>query len=434
MNQMGLIPNQRIYLFFGMKEVTVKVLEKKSNQHLIILSSAVQRKIHLPYQKQIMIKRETDGIRIGPIIGILTTDYTGKKFSNSSLKYPQHFSQFFKKLLEPESIYPAFYFVFTPDQVNWQSKTVNGLFYLPKKKGEEWQQSKVPLPDVVYNRVPNRTTEKTPLVVQFKDNYQQLGGKLFNQDFFNKWEMHQLLSPDDRIKQYFPETYIHPHLHTMEYMLNKYPLIYLKPAGGSLGLGIYKIQKEKNHYLLSYRQQNRNRMIAFKNLDALYRAIFKNKQKSNYYLIQQGIHLLTYNKRPVDFRVHLHKNRANKWNVVAIGAKVAGNGSVTTHIRTGGKLLDAKQFIELKFHSEPSKMIARLKQVAIQIAQIVEEKLGTPIGELGLDMGIDHDAQIWLFEVNSKPGRSIFKHPHLKMASHTSSRYLLEYGIYLSGF
>ncbi|MFV9511212.1 YheC/YheD family protein [Tepidibacillus sp. LV47] len=433
-HQLGIKPNQKIDLFLGLKHLDVKVLEKKMNQDQTFLSSSVYKKLHLPYQKQIMIKRENNRIRIGPLIGILTTDYSGKKFTNSTSEFENPFSQFFKKLLEPEPFYPAYYFVFTPEQVDWPSRTVNGFFYLPQLKGKEWQQIRVPLPDVVYNRVPNRTTEKTPAVVQFKENYQRLGGILFNQNFFNKWEMHQILSVDDRIKKYFPETYLSSHISTLEYMLSKYPLVYLKPSEGSLGLGIYKIQKERNHYLLFYRQQNQNRAISFKNLHNLYQTILRNKHKANHYLIQQGIHLLKYQNRPVDFRVHMHKNRANKWNVVAIGAKVAGNGSVTTHIRSGGKLLDAKQFIEQQFHSDATDILERLNQAALQIAQVVEEKSTTPIGELGLDMGIDQDAQIWLFEVNSKPGRSIFKHPNLKAASHTSRRSLLEYSTYLSGF
>ncbi|WP_339060148.1 YheC/YheD family protein [Tepidibacillus marianensis] len=432
--QLRLFPNQKITLYFGFHQMTVRIIEKNINQDQIAITSSVKNKLHIPYPKQILLKREEDGLRIGPIIGILTTDYSGKKFSNSRPFLQQHFDHFFKQLLKPAYSYPAYYFVFTPDQVNLRDKTVIGYFCSKNQKGEHWQSLSVPLPDVVYNRVPNRSSEKSLPVIQFKENYSRMGGKLFNQGFFNKWEMHQLLSTDQQIKKYFPETYSNPQLRTLEYMLNQYPLIYLKPSGGSLGLGIYKVKRENQHYLLSYRYQNTNKILPFRNLANLHKAVFKNTHKISNYLIQQGIPLIKYNDSPVDFRVHLHKNKKNEWQVVATGAKAAGKGSVTTHIRTGGKLLDAKQFIQMKFQSQANTIIEKMTHSAIEIAKVAEEKIGTPIGELGLDMGIDQQAQIWLFEMNSKPGRSIFKHPNLKQSSLLSTRYLLEYGIYLAGF
>ena len=64
------------------------------------------------------------------------------------------------------------------------------------------------------------------------------------------------------------------------------------------------------------------------------------KQPSSFhrYLVQQGIRLIRYKGRPVDFRVHMNKDRNGKWKVVGIGAKAAGSGSITTHVRTGGSL------------------------------------------------------------------------------------------------
>jgi len=432
--QFDFTPNQTINLYFGFQKATVQVIKKNITSDHILLTSAVKNRLHIPYPKQILLKPEGEGLRIGPLIGILTTDYSGKKFSNSKPYLQQHFNHFFRQLLEPERFYPAFYFVFTPEQVNFRNNTVDGYFVFKSQKGEHWESFTTPLPDVVYNRVPNRSTEKSFSVIHFKESYIRMGGKLFNPGFFNKWEMHQLLSSNQRIKRYFPETYSNPQLPILEEMLEKYPLIYLKPAGGSLGLGIYKVKKENQRYLLSYRYQNINKVLQFKSLGNLHKAVFKNQQKMDNYLIQQGIDLLQYKDSPVDFRVHLHKNRKNEWQVVAIGAKAAGKGSVTTHIRTGGKLLDAQQFIQLKFQSQAQTIIEKMIHSAIEIAKVTEEEIGTPIGELGLDMGIDQQARIWLFEANSKPGRSIFKHPNLKQSSLLSTRYLLEYGIYLSNF
>ncbi|MEK1830725.1 YheC/YheD family protein [Priestia megaterium] len=39
---------------------------------------------------------------------------------------------------------------------------------------------------------------------------------------------------------------------------------------------------------------------------------------------------------------------------------------------------------------------------------MLEQELNGLIGELGFDFGVDYQGNVWLFEANSKPGRSIF--------------------------
>jgi len=412
---------------FGHKSLSnIKLATVRSNLDKIVLSSALSKKLYLPYSKKLMIKSSQNGIQIGPLVGILTTD-TGHR---------HQFSKFFKHFLSPEANYPVYYFVFTPDQVNWQNKTVNGNFYSSTNgRQKQWNSYTVPLPDVIYNRVPNRTTEKKESIQFFKRQYKKLGGILFNPGFFSKWEMHQMISNDPRIQQYIPETYAAPSVIILQKMLEKYPFVYLKPTEGSLGLGIYKVAKQKNQYIVTYRNGKENIVKSYRSLAALYHFIFKrNQKKINKYLIQQGIDLIKFQGRPVDFRIQLHKNGFNEWNTIAIGAKAAGKGSVTTHIRTGGNLIDTDQFLKQTLGPKAYSIDEFVKDASIKIATVTEEKVGSPIGELGLDIGIDEQHRVWLFEVNSKPGRSIFKTPSLKKADQKSIFSILEYAMYLASF
>ncbi len=419
-------------LYFGLHHYKmVKVYSLPSNKKIIYITSKLKEQLLLPYSKNIILQKMDNGLRLGPLIGILTTDLTGNKFSNPVTREKHPFSLFFKGLLAPEPFYPAYYFVFTPNHVNWQSKTIKGYFYKANTKQKSWELISIPFPDVVYNRIPNRTIENKESIAYFKQEYLVQGGKLFNSNFFNKWDMHKILEENEQIKQFIPDTYINPSLTIFEEMLEKHPIVYLKPSNGSLGLGVYRIERRSNDYLVHYRHGNQNKTLTFKKIKSIYQYIFTRK-KTLRYLLQQGIDLIDYQQNPVDFRVHLNKNIANEWQVVALGAKVAGKGSVTTHLRTGGKLIDAQQFLEAKYNKQAISMQNAIYTASIQIAKTVENYLGQPLGELGLDIGIDKNNQIWLFEVNSKPGRSIFKHPSLKAASMESSKRLLEYSIYLA--
>lgn len=418
-----------ITLFFGMKNVQkVKVFSIKSNKPNIFISSDLKEKLFIPYLKKIMIKKEGNGLRIGPLVGILTTDFTGRKFTNIT-NYEHPFSLFFKDMLSPESTYPLYYFVFTPNNVNWTKLTIKGFFYV----NNSWKTLEVPLPDVIYNRVPNRTIERKAYIKNFKMNYKQLGGKLYNFDFFNKWDIYNILINKEKAKEFIPETYTNPDIILLSEMLNRHPIVYLKPTNGSLGLGVYKIYKGSNGYIAQFRYGRTNKAVLFKTIPQLYRAVFSLKNQGKY-LIQQGIELIEYDGSPVDFRIHLHKNQSNDWEIVAIGAKAAGKGSVTTHLRTGGKLLNANKYLEKMFNNDAKTIINSIKEGSIEIAKSLEEHFNTPLGELGLDIGIDKKQKIWLFEVNSKPGRSIFKHPSLKKARMESNKKLIEYSIFLSDF
>ena len=54
------------------------------------------------------------------------------------------------------------------------------------------------------------------------------------------------------------------------------------------------------------------------------------------------------------------------------------------------------------------------------------------IGEIGFDLGIDRNGSVWLFEANSKPGRSIFSNPQLKEYDQLTRKLSLAFAIYLT--
>src|SRR5690606_25006749 len=96
-----------------------------------------------------------------------------------------------------------------------------------------------------------------------------------------------------------------------------------------------------------FHQGEKNILHRFDSLDKLIHHYFANQpRRFEKYLVQQGIRLIKYNNRPVDFRIHLHKDSRGNWQVVAIGSKMAGPGSVTTHVRTGGSILSTYELLQ----------------------------------------------------------------------------------------
>ncbi|MNH38577.1 Endospore coat-associated protein YheD [compost metagenome] len=92
------------------------------------------------------------------------------------------------------------------------------------------------------------------------------------------------------------------------------------------------------------------------------------------------------------------------------------------------------QALNRTFGDEADTVLDKAKMVAIKLSEAIERNYPHRLGELGLDIGIDKDGEIWMFEANAKPGRSIFKHPALRSEGRASLSYILEHCMYLSRF
>jgi hypothetical protein len=428
LEEWGIQPSETIQIELGNKTATVKVVASRNSGAQIYLSSAIARQLALPYTGTTRAAFDQTKLKLGPVIGILTTGFTG----NPEMPFGSR-SILFRQFLVAGASEKPYFFVFTPEMIDWSKKTVKGWYY----KNQRWQAFTSPLPDVIYERVPNRKAESAQHVrlclLRLRESSQC---QIFNQGFFNKWSVHQLLSNHPRTAQYIPESYLSPSLSTLSQILEKHHMVYLKPISGSLGLGIFRITRHpKEGYFCRFHQGERNVLHRFRTLEKLISHYFGNNlERFKRYMVQQGIRLIKVNHRPVDFRVHLHKDITGQWKVIGIGTKAAGFGCVTTHVRTGGEILSTDDFLKSAFKEHSDHMRRKLEQAAIDIAETLEIQLSGPLGELGLDMGIDRNWQIWMFECNAKPGRHIFHHPSLKEAGRKSAKCITEYSLKLADF
>lgn len=423
-----LVNGQIIKLEMGNQSTIIRVIASKLSGKRIFFSPAVARQLSLPFPTKTRAVYGHEQLRLGPVIGILTTGFTGnpqKPFGKRSVLFRSF-------ILAGETEKPLFY-VFTPEMINWHTKTVTGWYY----QDGRWISFPSPLPDVVYERVPNRKIEslyRVKVCIQrLKENE---NCQIFNQGFFNKWSIHLLLSKHPYTCDHIPETYLYPSLETIEQMLKHHQMVYLKPSGGSLGLGIFRIiHHPQKGYFCRFHQGEKNVLHRFETLDRLIQHYFSHQpRKFEKYLVQQGIRLIRYHQRPVDFRIHLHKDSLGQWRVVAIGTKMAGPGCVTTHVRTGGAILSTYELLKKVFGKEANEVQEMLKDKAITVAKALEQQIDGPLGELGLDMGIDINRKVWLFEANAKPGRHIFHHPSLREAGRQSAKYITDYSLKLANF
>lgn len=392
--------------------------------HSLIVSRPLFEKLLVPYEGNIHVFVHEGTLHLGPLIGIFTAGFT-----SSIIRPIGERSLFFSKLLSTEKKVGAYMFLFGANHINWEDGTMEGFMFTE----HGWCKKTLPFPHVVYDRLPNRRTEKHRLLAQTREKMQKdYAIPWFNPGFFNKWDIHQKLMIEENIVDYLPETHNGVTIEKMEKLLSKYPFIYLKPTNGSLGLGVYKIiyNREEEAYYARYKTEDFiNKLQRSSSLEALLSHILKNRDLSSY-LIQQGIPLMKVDDSFVDFRVHTNKDDHGKWVVSAMAAKMSGKGSITTHANSGGIIKTIPEIFTDELELET--VINKLTHASLLISEAIDTHMPGFIGEIGFDFGLDKEQRLWMFEANSKPGRSIFYHPKLRSEDILTRKLSIEYAVYLT--
>lgn len=429
LKELKLAGKKTVHLKLGKEVITTAVRPVRRQGNHLYLSAGVRQYIRVPKTGSIFVHTSGDNeVQIGPLIGVLSD--SGYAHSEN---LPFGMRTNFIKQIVRSGDKKAFLFGFTPQDINWQQETVNGYF-LNSHGG--WYRKTVPLPDVIYNRLPSRKAETSNYIGSLRERLLRKKIPFFNWGFFNKSDVYKLLDNDPEALQHLPESVSGPSSEKMKQLLEKHHFLYFKPTAGSLGVGIYRLTYHpKRGYFARYRKGGRNVLLRFSTFNSLYRMLQSRHGASlSNYVVQQGIRLVEIDGCPLDFRFHMHKNGKNEWVPAGIGAKKAGKGSVTTHVKNGGSLMTPEQALNRAFGAQGKEVLEKAKQVSIKMAEAIERNYPHRLGELGLDIGIDKDNEIWMFEANAKPGRSIFKHPSLEAEGRVSVDCIIDHCLYLSKF
>ncbi|MCT2535546.1 YheC/YheD family protein [Aquibacillus koreensis] len=400
---------------YGPYKTTVECLAHQKNNHTIYISSPLKSTINLSSNKQLSLYVHGNTCVIPLTFGVFLAGFQKDQFPlGNRTKLFEQMSKAGEKL--------GFQTIFFGYQHVLQNKRkINGFYF----QHNEWKRDIFDFPTVVYNRIPNRKIEHHPEVMQVMEII-RLEATIFNDSFFNKWEIYDNLMKNPSCSYLLPDTILHPSKQKVMQLLTHHP-IYIKPIHGSRGDGIVKCQKLSTGEIECHFYQNdKPKINRYTDEESLFTQLFPNGLKG--YVVQEEIPLLKKGKSAIDFRVHTNKNHKNSWEVTLIGAKFAGKGSLTTHVQRGGSIHVVE---ELFPKSQADRMTSKLAKTAVHLANAIEKSIFHPIGEIGFDLGMDQEGKVWLFEANAKPGFSIFDHPRLEIKASEVFSHLYKYAFYL---
>ncbi|WP_055108828.1 YheC/YheD family endospore coat-associated protein [Paenibacillus ihumii] len=309
-------------------------------------------------------------------------------------------------------------YVVTTKDLKLSAKRIRGYQYNTGDKA--WMKQWFPLPDVIYNRIPQREDERKRSVREkIQECLLHESIQIYNPYFFNKRKLFEWLRKNRSTRALVPDTKRLLGPKTLASMLATYEKLYLKPESGKAGKGIMLLQYEAEHakpYQLTI-QGRKYRHIVYRtaNLGYLWKRI-KTEMNNTPYIMQEAIQLATYKDRNFDLRVLVQKTGKGIWMVTGVGARLAGLKRITTHVPQGGSIESPEKLLNPSFGSEMATLILnRLKSNAVLIAKQIEKASGHMLGEMSMDLGIDTEGNMWFFEANSKPMK--FDEPQIRKKS-----------------
>ena len=184
--------------------------------------------------------------------------------------------------------------------------------------------------------------------------------------------------------------------------MDKYQEAILKPIAGQFGRDIFLLKKDREKgYKLHQGTEER-----YLTRDDLY-TLFEENLSTKKYIIQKFIHSITKQGYPFDCRINVEKNGKGEWSTARMFIRIGIGQKVVSNISQGGAVSKLKSFLNANFPVEQVKVIEqRLKEIAKTVPLKVEELRKQQLMTLGIDVGIDRDGSVYLFEVNGAPGTS----------------------------
>jgi hypothetical protein len=351
-----------------------------------LLSENLFKELHLPGYPVYEMQLHLNEILIGPYIGLLITNEERRLTSsrlNKLLIYVREYAQIHGAIV-----------VFALDKVDRESRLIEGYCYNPVKKC--WQPGTFPYPAAVYRTV--------GLCAAWKNHFLSvIGDKIFNNPFFNKWEMHQWFSREPGIHPHIPDTVLYHSSADVLKMLERSPSLYIKPVLGLQGRGVVRMSAENKILTLKYRENGVNSIVTFEDTAKACEYIEK-RFRPGRYLVQQAVDLLEYKGGLIDFRCVAQKNQSNEWVCRAIIGRSGVKDSIVSNISSGGTAFSADNLLGKVFPGSEAH-IDELKEKISAFALAVCKKLdeyGINCGTLGLDIGIDRQERLWLIEINNR--------------------------------
>lgn len=306
--------------------------------------------------------------------------HTQKNPENVKKAYP------FAAVAKMEGI-PFYYFSF--NSIDFDTMKIGGWIY----DNGRWVQQSMDFPSVVINSC-NPKNEKQKLILKKLKNFclftsYPVGNKL---KVYNK-----LLKANTYADYLIPSIPLNSPKELFSFCSNQ-PKAVIKPLSGNHGKKVFFVEKNREHFQLTDGLKTEN--YTERELESFIDQLI-GEQK---YLLQPFIDCRTKAGLTYDFRLHVIKNGYGEWEIALIYPRISGNSKMISNISSGGYRGELESFLIDEFAAMAEHIKVDLEQFALSFSAHFDTLYNHDFDELGIDVGIDTQQKLWIFEVNWRPG------------------------------
>jgi glutathione synthase/RimK-type ligase-like ATP-grasp enzyme len=304
---------------------------------------------------------------------------------------------------------PFYYFSF--NSVDFINMKINGWIY---SRGA-WEEKVMEFPTVVINSC-NPKTEKQAAIIKKLKEY-----ALFTSyPVGNKFKVYKKLLTANEFSRYLIPSVKLNNPSKLFSLLDEYTKVVIKPFSGNQGKKVAFIERLNEHNQFKLTDGLKVKVYNQLEMEAFIGSLILEQK----YLLQPFIECKTKSGLTYDFRLHIQKNGRGMWEITLIYPRISGSSKLISNISSGGYRAELEPFLKDEFGDESERIKALLEYFALSFSAHFDTLYQHSFDELGIDVGMDAQQKLWIFEVNWRPG---CKHREFEVA-----RRLIPYCIYLA--
>lgn len=381
-----------------------------------LVTSALVERLRLPLAPRYRLRVLPGRVDLGPVIGLLLGD-------RQHLYTPAYMRRFEDRLGVYDRL-GGLVAAFSAQCVDWRERAAYGLYWDPE--AGRWRFGRFPLPAVVYRRNFHNDPEAVRTLSAVT------GRRVFNAARPSKWDLYRTLRDDPRLAAHLPDTLPLRESEAVEWLLDRHPVVILKPNWLSRGRGMFVV-----------RRLGRRRQVWDHRADPLRRWLTTPRGMARTlvprlvprdYLAQQYVGLARVERSVFDVRVVMQRVPGGHWDCTGVECRLSRPGEWITNFSRSGRVMPLPEAVQRAFGGRlrPAQVERRLLDLAHAFCQRMDAT-GPHFAEWGLDLAIDRRGDVWFLEANVCPSFRGFR--MLDRDAYLAIRYApLTYAAWLTGF
>lgn len=284
---------------------------------------------------------------------------------------------------------PFYYFSF--NNVDFNAQKIDGWVY----HHGEWAQTVMDFPTVIINSCNPKTKKQSAILNKLKEY-----AIFTSYPVGNKLKVYKKVLKTKEFSSYLiPSAQLNNPLELITF-LQEHSRSVIKPLNGNQGKKVLFIEKLNEQPLYKLTDGQKVNVFNQKELEALITALIREQK----YMLQPFIECKTKSGLIFDFRLHVQKNGLGLWEITLIYPRISGNAKLISNISSGGYRGDLEPFLFDEFGEESERIKTVLEHFALSFSAHFDTLYEHSFDELGIDVGIDSQRRLWIFEVNWRPG------------------------------